>query len=135
MKYKDRDELVAGLRQLADFIEAKGVELPISYYPSVKLMDFVYDSRTRGTAVQQMGRAAKTMAPCEKTWEPDYLNLKRKFGRLVELELSTNRRNVCERRVVGVEEVPERVIPASTREIVEWDCAPALLAVLDEQSA
>ena len=32
MRYKDRDKLVASLREAADFIEEKGIELPIGTY-------------------------------------------------------------------------------------------------------
>lgn len=43
------------------------------------------------------------------------------------IELATYRENACTRKVTGVEEIPERVIPeriekAHTKEIVEWVC-------------
>lgn len=45
------------------------------------------------------------------------------------LDFNWPRREVCTRRVVGTEDVPEQVTPAHTREIVEWDCHPLLAAV------
>jgi hypothetical protein len=47
----------------------------------------------------------------------------------------TRRDNICERKVVGMKQVPEkvipaRVIPAHQEEIVEWECPDSVLAKL-----
>jgi len=47
--------------------------------------------------------------------------------RPIELTYQVNREAVCTRRVVGYEDVPERVTPAYRRELVEWDCDTSLI--------
>jgi len=45
----------------------------------------------------------------------------------IELTYQVNREAVCTRKVVGYEDVPERVTPAYRKEIVEWDCDTSLI--------
>ena len=49
-----------------------------------------------------------------------------------ELTIGFFRSLLCTRRVVGTRTIPEKVIPAHTEEIVEWDCEPILAGVDDE---
>lgn len=44
-----------------------------------------------------------------------------------EVTYSIAREAVCERKVIGTREIAERVIPARTEEIVEWECKPVSL--------
>ena len=53
----------------------------------------------------------------------------------VTVTYSVDRAAVCERVVVGYEEVPERVTPAYTREKVEWKCSDTSLIRLGKQVA
>ena len=133
MKYAQRDALVSGLRELADFIEARGVELPISY-PDFSMNHYVYPEysggeEVQGSALKKIASAAKAMAPCEKTYGEHYFKIIKKFG-IVNLGFSTSRGGICTSRVVGQKEIPEQIIPARTEDILEWDCAPSLLEVL-----
>lgn len=131
MKYKERDELVAGLRELADFIEAKGLQLPSM---DVKATAWVYgyDPKTYQDnpvrAHLTMRKAAKTLGVAQKQYSNNYFDLIRKFGP-IKLEITTPRRNICERKVVGTREIEEQVIPARIEEIVEWECYDPLLRV------
>lgn len=72
---------------------------------------------------------ARALGSCEKVQEPDHnlFRLCRDFGS-IRVEFITPLSEICTRKVVGTEAVPERVIPAFTREIVEWDCHSPLLA-------
>src|SRR5215831_2315691 len=138
MKYKDQKELVDGLRELADFIEKKGLELPFTYYSTpVSIVQRFYadDNDSDGKVKQILAKAARTMGKAEKRIQFSDYEVIKKFGRLVELRFETSRENVCVRRVVGTKEIPKRVfvdIPGETvtEEIVEWDCPPALLSNL-----
>ena len=58
----------------------------------------------------------------------------RDFGGL-KLRFVFTRQSVCTCRVVGTVEVPEVVIPAHTKELVEWDCQPILAEDVQSQSA
>lgn len=51
----------------------------------------------------------------------------------VELTYYAKREAVCKKKVVGTEQVPEKVIPAHTKEIVEWDCEPVSLRAVGEK--
>lgn len=132
MKYKDRDELVTGLRDLADFIERKGLELPIDH-PSMTLNEWLFDDnnwnhkRHSRTAREKIGVVARKLGKAEKDWGSGSLDLRRRFGP-VSIEFTIGREKVCERRVVGSKTVPERVVPAHVQEEVEWICTDPILA-------
>lgn len=133
MKYKDQRELVEGLRALADFIETHP-ELPVDD-PYVKVDWWIYDDHIkRGrTAKEKMRLVARAMGTARKDYSSWYFDLNRKFGKLVTLEFTTHRENVCERVVKEVihhpeEIVPQKVIAARTEEVIEWVCDDPLLA-------
>jgi hypothetical protein len=54
---------------------------------------------------------------------------------VITLNFSTNRENVCTKRVIGTRIVPEHILPGTpsqiiaehTEEIIEWDCPESLL--------
>jgi hypothetical protein len=74
-----------------------------------------------------LGEVARAMGGFIKTHDGCFLNLVHEFSGF-SLEVSYESKQVCERIVVGEEEVPEKVVPAHTREVVEWKCPPSLLA-------
>lgn len=138
---EERAAHIAGLRQLADALEAHP-EIPLprtgaSGGPPVKL-HFLGGPDPRGALA-----AAARLIPC--TWRkefseadpdgrwPAYLDLRGQLGGL-HLELTAKRDDVCTRVVKGTEEreVEEIVTPAVKRrvtrpvEVVEWTCAPVL---------
>jgi hypothetical protein len=70
-----------------------------------------------------------------KSHDGTWLNLVKDFGAFT-LEVLYKSELVCERVVVGTENVPEKTVPAHTKEIVEWQCPESLLALaVDEVSA
>lgn len=132
MKYKDRDELVASLREFADFIENKGLDLPI-LMPHMKLTSWLYDDYEDSsydnptTAKEKARRAVLALGKAEKNWSEGWLDIRKDFG-CIELEFTISRESVCERKVVGFKDIPERVIEAQRQEIIEWECVDSILA-------
>lgn len=134
MKYKDRDKLVEGLREFANFIEEHGLELPIRSN-KVKMTQWLYDSQeyvgseytTTVTAKEKARRAALVMGNVEKTWGSYALDLKKGFGP-VTLEFSISKENICEKKVVGFKDHPETTVEAYREELVEWECRDSILA-------
>lgn len=51
-----------------------------------------------------------------------------------EVYYKAKRELICTKKVVGTEEVPEKVIPARTKEIVEWECEPTSLLAIPTES-
>lgn len=72
----------------------------------------------------------RALGGCEKEYSENMFFIKKSFAGL-KISFAFYRNDVCERVVVGEEDVPEKIIPAQKREIVEWRCAP-ILAASDE---
>ena len=117
---------IESLRTLADFYETHP-DLPVPSDVTIR----VYCLDTP----EEVDRVARLLAPCEKQVNPHdmgagaLLYLTRRFNELT-LSFIFLRKTVCVRRVVGTENVPAQVIPAYTRETVEWDCEPVLKELL-----
>ena len=77
---------------------------------------------------EQLRDLARTFGECEKEYSDDSFYLRKWFGGS-SLYAFARRAEVCERVVVGTEEIPARIQPAYTRELVEWRCADPLLSV------
>jgi hypothetical protein len=111
--------LSTGLRQLANWVDA---------HP-----EFAKDIRVQARAYsvdENIKEWAVALGKCEKEHNDTLFSLVRSFGP-VELKAVAWRHNVCKRVVVGVEQVPQqviprKVIPAHEKEIVEWECEPLL---------
>lgn len=127
MRYRDRDKLVASLREAADFIEQNGLKLPISDYDiDVRLTTYLYDSPELGTAKEQLRKIAKVLGKSEKDYSGSYFNLKKIFGCFA-LEFTANREAVCTKKVVGMKTVPAFSQPEREVEVVEWECEDPIL--------
>jgi len=122
VKYKDRDELVEGLRAFADFIEERGLELPIQS-PKMKLTEILYGENAK----EKIQNVARKIGRAEKNWGSYYFDLRKEFGP-VTLEFSVQKEQVCQKRVVGFKDVPEYISPARREEVVEWTCVDSILA-------
>lgn len=68
---------------------------------------------------------AREFGSCEKAWNDESLRIIKYFGSM-KLSALFFREYICERTVIGTEEVPENVTPAHRREIVDWKCDPLL---------
>lgn len=133
MKYKERDELVSSLRELADFIEDDGIVLPtlnvyVSGYGSVYDRRPPWNLRADKTKAL-MRRIAIAMSPCEKDYSGGSFELKRRFGEKVRVAITAPRDTVCVKKVVGKKVVPKfRKYGTEEVDDVEWICGDPLLA-------
>jgi hypothetical protein len=115
---KDRQATIKALRELADYLEERpGVPTP--YIGAI----FAFADPD----VHPIAGVARTMGGFAKSHDGTWLNLVKDFGAFT-LEVLYKSELVCERVVVGTENVPEKTVPAHTKEIVEWQCPESLLA-------
>lgn len=126
----------AGLRELADWIEAH----PDIALPAKEIRVYSLNERDEAAAV------LRALKPCRKEYSDNMFDIKRDFG-AVTLDFVFYRDRVCKARVVGQKEIPEvrepaktieipeKIIPAHTEDIIEWDCGEPLLEVPAEAEA
>lgn len=128
-------DLVTGLRGLADFIEREP-EFARMIAPVTLYAWMTPDSPA------EFAQMALRLGTFDKGADDSFFNADKQFSPRLTLQLTARRELVCERVVVGVEEVeilerdPQRVDEAmasipfvkSTRtiETVEWVCPPSL---------
>src|SRR5215475_10556124 len=131
MKYKERDELVNGLRELADFLETDaGLELPITYIYGMSLVSYFYsDGDGDDEPKAKMIQAVKALGKCDKLYSGDYFRLSKSFGPHVKIKFETQRSHVCTKKIVSTKKVPKRVvvdIPGEFEDVheYEYECEP-----------
>ena len=125
----ERADFIRGLRELADFYDARP-ELPLPSEVTVNLTD------VKGKA--ELAHVAELMKPCKKEVTLSFYKLIRHFGPIV-LEAYDWRSNICERIVTGTKVVAEKIVPAQEEEvipeheedIVVWKCPDSLLEASD----
>ncbi len=110
-------EFAKSLRLIAKWYE-KHPDAPVDSAPYLNVSSGCVDVGTAARVVRMLGC-------CDKDYGESLVTLTRNFGG-VDLRFLFWRSAVCERKVVGTMTVPQRVVPAYTREIVEWDCHPLL---------
>ncbi len=108
------------MRAVLDFLESNS-DVPAPYFGTLNAFDHGGDP----------SEIARMLSPCEKIHEGPYFMLRKKFGS-VKFDVNFSRESVCERVVIGTEEIPEKIIPASIREIVEWVCSDSILKPDDD---
>ncbi len=116
-KVEKRQAKIDSMRALLDFLETHPI-VPMPYFTTVNAFP------KHGSDISKIARAMK---PVDKSQLGTLFILSRRFGN-VTLEVNFGRDEVCERVVVGTEDIPEKIIPATTREIVEWVCPDSVLA-------
>lgn len=112
-----RTKTIDGLRELADYLEARP-DVPLPYLGT---LDAFADPA-------ELSAIARAMGGFHKQHDGNFLSLVRRFGPIA-LAVNFSSESVCERVVVGTEEVPEKVTPAHTKEIVEWRCPESVLSL------
>ena len=135
---KKNAQLVAGLRQLCDFIEANGdfefvtqttEENPIVVF---NWREWYLWRKPAEEKRRLFAELAKILGKSNKVYFDNFLLLRRNFGPFVRFEAVASREVVCERIVTGrkiVRESPEIIIPARPMmeiDEVEWNCKPIL---------
>lgn len=123
---KEEKATLKGMRAMLKVFE-QHPDLPLPY-------NFGNISLFCGTADHMMATAKHIPGKLDKQVTEHYFSLSRKFGGKAQLDLTVNRGQVCTKRVVRVEEVPAETITrdAYKREIVEWDCPPALAVLVNK---
>jgi hypothetical protein len=126
MRYKDRDKLVASLREAADFIEEKGIELPIGTYDiNLGITTYLFGDNFENRL--KLRQIAKVLGRSKKNYVGDYFDISRKFGSFY-LKFSAKREAVCEAKVVGKKVIPAReAVPEQIVDEIVWVCTDAVL--------
>ena len=120
---KERVELIAGLRGLADFLETNP-DVPAPWPTSFNV--FVQSREQLQELTRQVGGTLK------KHGDENFFYLRRAFGP-VNYDINIHRDQVCERVVTGKRIEPARAevtLPAEPErevDVYEWRCADAVL--------
>lgn len=113
MSDNNRQQRIDDTRAMLTWLEGHpNLELP---FPLLSEMGF---QLCTPTTREDMAALAREFGECEKEFVDDCFYLRKRFG-LVSMFGYTGRGQVCERIVVGKEDVPEEIRPAYVREIVE----------------
>ena len=141
MTFKERDRLVMKLRELADFVEARGHLIPGNPYHTTTLSvamthtDYVRDPETNEYAPvldpektkQNLKRTLDALGSCHKDYANDRLVLTKQYSDGTEMVRATADRSVaCKRVVVGQKLQPATLIQAKMVDEVEWQCDEGL---------
>lgn len=106
------EALVAWMREHPELPMPHGVS------PSIGFFD--------DNAKEHVATWARAFGRGRKTYSDTGFSISKKLGDYVEFMVVCERNAVCTRRVVGTREVAEKITPAHTEEIVEWDCGVVL---------
>lgn len=122
-----------GLRQMADAFER------LSTAGAYIGNDTLLVHASTKDEFQKYGRA---LGKFTKSADENYFNLTRQFDGDMKLRVFIARSTVCKRVLIRTEEVPEQVIaavpekriPASTREVYGWECTSSVLTSAPQES-
>lgn len=130
MKSEKNAQLVAGLRELAEFIETNddfefvsGDSCPIEF----SWRDWYLHDMSTEEKRAEIAKIARKLGNAEKIYSDDFFWLEKQFGPMVIFRVHSMRQTVCERVVTGTITLP--AVPAQperTIEKVEWRCSPIL---------
>lgn len=122
----NRIEIIAGLRELADFLESN----PEVHPPYVGTMLHVFSDK------EEFVGAMRAIGVGKKVYDDTNFIFRKDFRGGVNYSAFIARAQVCEAKVVGTRIIPavtvpaqpERVIEERTEDIIEWECMDSLLA-------
>lgn len=121
----EREDFIAGLRQLADFYEEHPL-LPLPDSPDFAVYYFG-EPETHELAA----RIATQLGTFEKRADETLFRIEKSFGS-IRLRFVFCRDKVCIRKVIGTKTVTKEIYPENfetqevEEEIVEWICPPLL---------
>lgn len=109
---------IAGLRELADFLEANPeVHMPSLYFN-------IYATSPADLAVQR-----RLLGVTEKLDASEYLYFSKRFTGDVHLDLNINKEKTCKKVKVGTKKLPaEPAKPEREEDVYEWKCQSLLAA-------
>lgn len=126
----ERDDVVKGLRDLAEFLE-KHPEAPT---PSSLTVDvFVYNDLGSPPAESVLQAVAKTPGGCAKEVTDSFFTIVKSFAGNVDYAVNASRGSVCRRVQVGVKKVkvpdPDVFVPQVEVEqpVYDYECPGSLL--------
>ena len=132
---KNNQELIAGLRAFLEFLEANA-DFDFEQGSKEDLVQINFRAwYLRGTDSEKqtiMGDLVKRLGSGKKSYSDEWFWFRHDFSPNVRLDITSDRKTVCERIVTGTKIIPateERIIPAEPErevEAVEWRCAPLL---------
>lgn len=148
--HRERQRLDTISRWHVKAFEEAGIELPWSPddgYINVNVSN--YNKETKSYEFDLEASRKKIAAIAKFAIKQPGITVTKRFGSIefeVKVTLATldeydhisityyvKREAVCVKKVVGTEEVPERVYPAHTKEVVEWECEDvSLLKIASE---
>ena len=116
-----------GLRQMAAILERLH-SIDESVSPSGNMAHIYCQT------VDQFKKLSRALGTFTKSADDNYFNCTRTFDGGWGIQVFTSRSNLCERVLLRVEDVPEqiipeKIIPASKREVYGWSCGPDAKAV------
>lgn len=140
MKYKQHKELIAGLRETADWLEnnPRTIALPELTFSSSNYI-YEYAKNEHGntdwstidefTTRLKMRGIAKLLGSSVKDYSAGLFSLRKVFGPIT-ITFNANRAAICRKIVKETKIVPARTetYPERTEEVVEWVCDDPLLA-------
>lgn len=116
----ERNDLIAGLHELADFFE----DHPRIEAPANIAVNSMYFDR------EEFIRAAREFGSAKKDTIENWFYLTKSFGNgAVTFDLNITRDKVCTKRVTGTRTVPRKPAVAEHEEeiVVEWECPDSIL--------
>jgi hypothetical protein len=115
----NREAVIAGLRELADFLEAHPT-LPAATMG--RTIIYVEDKAL-------LAQVAREGGSWRKDFSENWFSLEKSFGGGVQLDVYTDRAKVCRAVVVGKEMLPAvAALPEREVDKIEWVCDDAVLA-------
>src|SRR6266403_4789889 len=139
MKYKEQQELVNDLRELADFYDRpEAIVLPKpNLYETCYIRDYNWDNVTReykdnwDNAKIKFKKIVAVLGSCTKVWGDSDLAVTKKIGKIT-LIFRVGREAVCEKKLTGnkiIHAATTHYVPERIEEEFEWECNDvALLA-------
>jgi hypothetical protein len=119
-------EYTAGLRALADLLDKHDL---VHSSDAHRHLICCWTKQEMADVIRRVGGKWEKDAPSETD---DYYGLMHDLGGGVTLRVYAPRKQVCERRVVGTRTVlkpaPDAPMVEVEEDIVEWECAPSILA-------
>lgn len=121
----NRNDFAKSLHELAYFLDAHD-ELGEHIYSTVNVHVF-------GEA-DQLPTMARALAPCDKEYSENELELTRSFGESVHLSFIGSREGVCKARIIGRKTERRKVMVTAPVyeeqdievDVIEWECEPLL---------
>lgn len=132
MEREKIDEFVSSLREMADWFDKHGEDLPeFIFDPEVKIESYVSLKDEMVVAAKALKHGTTLNNPVTKDQSTFSYELHRSFGTKAKFVVWTSRENVCTRVQTGTKSEPvKKVVETGEMQevpIYEWECNDSLL--------